>query len=70
MPEPILLDEWFGPGYGCSTPATEDAIRLGEAAGLTLDSTYSGKAFGEFLKRLINAPGPLLYWATLNSHLN
>lgn len=67
IPEPRLLADWFGPGYGCSTPATEDAIRQGEAAGLTLDSTYSGKAFGEFLQRLNTAQAPVLYWATLNS---
>lgn len=67
MPEPILLDDWYAPGYGYSTPATQAAMRQGEMAGLTLDSTYSGKAFGEFLKRLKTTDAPLLFWATLNS---
>lgn len=67
IPEPLLLADWFAPGYGCSNPATEAAMRRGEAAGLTLDATYSGKAFGEFLQRLQDADAPLLYWATLDS---
>jgi len=67
VPEPILVSDWFAPGYGCSTAATEAAIRRGMAAGLTLDATYSGKAFGEYLKRLQSGAAPLLFWATLNS---
>lgn len=67
VPQPILIGDWFGPGYGCSTPATDAAIQKGTTAGLTLDSTYTGKAFGEFLKRLQDTRAPLLYWATLNS---
>jgi hypothetical protein len=43
------------------------AMRQGEMAGLTLDSTYSGKAFAEYLKRLKTIDAPLLFWATLNS---
>ena len=67
VPEPILLSDWFAPGYGCSNPPTEAAIRRGKTAGLTLDPTYSGKAFGDFLKRLHSHDDPLMYWATLNS---
>jgi len=67
IPEPILVSDWFAPGYGCSTPASEAAIRQGQAAGLILDSTYSGKAFAEYLKRLKSTAAPLLFWATLNS---
>jgi D-cysteine desulfhydrase len=66
LPEPILNHDWFG-GYGVSTPATEAAIARGAAVGLELDATYSGKAFGEFLKRAASTERPLLYWATLNS---
>ena len=67
VPEPMLLSDWFAPGYGCSNPATDAAIQRGKEAGLTLDATYSGKAFGEFIKRLQGSVDPLLYWATLNS---
>jgi len=42
-------------------------MRQSEMAGLTLDSTYSGKAFAEYLKRLKTIDAPMLFWATLNS---
>lgn len=67
LPAPILNHDWYGDGYGCSTPATDAAIARGAAAGLVLDATYSGKAFGEFLKRAVAAARPVLFWATLNS---
>lgn len=59
----------YGRGYGRSDTMTRDAIAQGEELGLTLDPTYSGKAFGAMLR---DAAGPaagkrLLYWATLNS---
>jgi 1-aminocyclopropane-1-carboxylate deaminase/D-cysteine desulfhydrase-like pyridoxal-dependent ACC family enzyme len=67
VPEPTLNHDWFGGCYGCSTPATEAALQRGAAVGLMLDPTYSGKAFGEFLRRVAASRQPVLYWATLNS---
>lgn len=35
---------WLGPGYGAATPAAEEAVRRAADAGLTIETTYTGKA--------------------------
>lgn len=59
---------YFGPGYGDSTPAATQAIAaFREHAGLSLESTYSGKAAAAFLDRLATTSRPVLFWNTFNS---
>lgn len=40
-----IRGEFFEPGYGVVTPQTEEAVALAADAGLTLETTYTGKAF-------------------------
>lgn len=67
-PEVCMDGRYFGTGYGESTPEATAAISaLQEHAGLTLESTYSGKAAAAFLDKLAGASGPVLFWNTFNS---
>jgi D-cysteine desulfhydrase len=67
-PAVTLCREYFGTGYGETTPAATAAIAtLRENTGLELEGTYSGKAAAAFLDRLREAKGPLLFWNTFNS---
>jgi len=45
LPEPPVVVNGIGAGYGHPTAAGENARRLAAAHGLVLDSTYSAKAF-------------------------
>jgi hypothetical protein len=45
----------LGAGYGHATPATEAALALGAHADVTLDTTYTSKAFAATL-RLLDSP--------------
>lgn len=67
VPAPVILDDWYGPGYGETTPATDDAVATAAGAGLALEQTYTGKAFAAFLARLPAASGPSVFWNTFNS---
>lgn len=67
-PEIILDGNYFGAGYGHGTAAATAAIRkMRTATGLSLESTYSGKAAAAFLDSLPTATGPVLFWNTFNS---
>lgn len=67
-PDPILLEEYYGPGYGEPTPEALAAIReFGDRHDIKLEQTYSGKAAACFLDRLNAADGPVLFWDTFNS---
>lgn len=67
-PRPILLDDYYGPGYGESTPEALSAIGLfAEQHGIKLEQTYSGKAAACFIDRMRNTTGPVLFWNTFNS---
>jgi D-cysteine desulfhydrase len=67
LPEVILRDDWYGDGYGIATPAGDNALQQAQAAGITLEQTYSAKAFAAFLERLPQAGGPVLFWDTYSS---
>ena len=67
LPNVILRTDYFAPGYGVLTPATTKAIAKGKALGLTLDQTYSGKAFDAYCQAIKTSTKPILYWATYNS---
>ncbi|MFT5573669.1 MAG: 1-aminocyclopropane-1-carboxylate deaminase [Cryomorphaceae bacterium] len=66
----ILKPQWYEPGYGVLTNATEQAIKKGKELGLVLDQTYSGKAFDAFTQSHDSADKPTLYWATYSSSAN
>jgi len=62
---------FFGPGYAHSTAATEEAIGFAKSQlGITLESTYTGKAMAALLAAM-QKPGAdelnFLYWHTYNS---
>jgi len=65
-----LRHEFFDPGYGVVTPETTEAVAVGAAAGLHLETTYSGKAFSAMLSdaRSGRLQGErVLFWDTYNS---
>ncbi len=65
----VCRNEFFGDGYGRTNTATEAAIEFaGEHLGLTLESTYSGKAMAALLADLHNGLSEnVLFWNTCNS---
>lgn len=65
-----LRDDWFDPGYGVVTPETTAAVEAAAAAGVKLETTYTGKAMAALLADA--AQGALdgqhvLFWDTYNS---
>ncbi len=65
-----LRDDWFEPGYGVVTPETTAAVEATAAAGVKLETTYTGKAMAALLAD--TATGALdgqrvLFWDTYNS---
>jgi len=67
-PSPLLLDDYYGPGYGEATPGALAAIRMfAEQFDIPLEQTYTGKAAACFHDRLQAGPGPVLFWNTFNS---
>ena len=64
-----LRSEFFGKGYGHTNEATEHAIELArDELGLSLDSTYSGKAMAGLLHDVgAGFDKPVLFWNTFNS---
>jgi len=67
LPTPLLLDDYFGEGYGTPTAAGERATKAAAKSGLALDPTYTAKAFAAALDGLDNSDEPILYWHTLSS---
>ena len=72
-PRRLLVDgSQIGGGYGWSTSAGERATELARAHGLTLDPTYTAKAFAAALElargpqRAGATPSRVLYWHTLS----
>jgi D-cysteine desulfhydrase len=67
----VLRDEFFGRGYAKGTEASRRAIVFARhALGLTLESTYTGKAMSALLADLENPDTEALrclYWHTGNS---
>ncbi len=68
LPRVILRSDFFAPGYGVLTPATTDTMKQAQTLGLTLEQTYSGKAFDAYLQAVKTTRKPILYWATYNSN--
>lgn len=60
--------QWIGRGYGHPTEAGEAATEVARQAGLTLDMTYTSKAFACALAHAEGRqPGEVLYWHTLST---
>jgi 1-aminocyclopropane-1-carboxylate deaminase/D-cysteine desulfhydrase-like pyridoxal-dependent ACC family enzyme len=57
----------LGAGYGHPTDAGTRATAEARAMGLTLDPTYTAKAFAAALDHVRRAPGVVLYWHTLSA---
>jgi D-cysteine desulfhydrase len=59
---------YLGGGYGHSTPAGKEATRIAAQLGITLDPTYTAKAFAAALDRVaLGREKTILYWHTLSS---
>ncbi len=67
FPAPVLVDDWYGDGYGVPTQASTAAIDEGARAGVALDVTYTGKAYAAFQARVAATTNPVLFWNTLSS---
>lgn len=68
-PEDPLVwhDRYYGDGYGVSDPAVVSALAVAADNGLTLEATYTGKAFACFQDLLQGDNGNILFWHTFNS---
>lgn len=69
LPDPVILDEYFGEGYGSPTKSCMDALEIMEKREqIHLEPTYTGKAFAAVLEHCrAGGRGPVLYWHTYNS---
>ena len=69
----LVIDRrWLGRGYGYPTEEGGRATEVAARAGLTLDPTYTAKAFAAALARVeglreAGSPETVLYWHTLSS---
>jgi len=61
--------EFYAGGYARSTPEIDEAVRIaGDELGLTLESTYTGKAFLALLSdRRETSTAPACFWNTYSS---
>lgn len=61
-------DEFFGDGYARSNKATDRAVEVAKTEfGITLETTYTGKAMTALLHDLDHDAGNMLFWNTYNS---
>lgn len=67
LPQVTLRDDWFGAGYGVPTAAGDKAMQTAARSGISLEPTYSAKAFAAFLDRLPQTKGAVLFWNTYSS---
>jgi len=71
LPEPVMLHEYVGNGYGFPTLRGQQAYQLlKDKQALHLDPTYTAKTFAavlEYCQTHRKGPGPVLYWHTYNS---
>ena len=77
MPQPCfedlrltLREDWFEPGYGVVTPQTEAAVAWAAPLGITLETTYTGKATAAMLadaKAGALSDSHVLLWDTYSS---
>ncbi len=64
---PILIDSYYGEGYGVRSEAGDKATASFAACGIMLDQTYTAKAAAAYLDSLEASAEVQLYWHTYNS---
>ena len=68
----VWRDEFLAGGYARSNDATDEAVRIAaDQFGLTLETTYTGKAMAAMLHDLCSGAsvaGRCLFWNTCNAH--
>jgi len=68
---PEILHDYFGDGYGVPTRAATNVSQLlKDREGITLDMTYTAKAFAavyDYCQNTGASAAPVLYWHTYNS---
>lgn len=62
-----VVRTFIGPGYGFPTAEGQRASELAALDGITLDPTYTAKAFAAALAEAAARPGPILFWHTLSA---
>ena len=71
MQTPVILDDYFGDGYGYPTPEGQKALELFKTReNINLDPVYTAKtaaALLDFIKNPSYSNDPILYWHTYNS---
>lgn len=69
LPESNLVwhDNYLGDGYGVNTLKARFAMERAEQCGLSLEQTYTGKAFAAFCDLIAHGEAPALYWNTYSS---
>lgn len=68
LPQPIMLEQYYGQAYGIATQAGSQAMELAQTnEALLLEQTYTGKAFAAFLDELQSGDGRCMFWNTYNS---
>ncbi len=69
--KPVIIDDYFGGGYGRPTPEGNAALKIFEQKeNIKLDPVYTGKtcaALLDFIKQPGRAEDTVLYWHTFNS---
>ncbi len=66
-PPVVMLDAWYGAGYGEPTEAGEAAQTLFRDRGYALEATYTAKAAAAFINALNTTDDTVLFWNTYNS---
>jgi hypothetical protein len=70
-PKVHLLEGFYGAGYGTPMPEAAAAVELARVHGLTLDCTYTGRAFAALIAEAATgalADKRVVFWDTFDSH--
>ncbi|MHB8049959.1 MAG: 1-aminocyclopropane-1-carboxylate deaminase/D-cysteine desulfhydrase [Coriobacteriia bacterium] len=70
-PRVRLVDDFYGAGYGTPMTEAEAAVARARALGLTLDGTYTGRAFAALIADAATgalADKRVVFWDTFDSH--
>jgi D-cysteine desulfhydrase len=70
-PKVRLVDDFYGTGYGTPMPQAEAAVARARTLGLTLDGTYTGRAFAALIAEAGTgalADKCVVFWDTFDSH--
>lgn len=67
LPSPLLLDQYYGEGYGVMTEGGREAMAVFAAQGIALEQTYTAKAAAAYLQAVEHGSEPVMFWNTFNS---